>query len=288
MRAAAAAAAMAVLLAVAALGSRGDGHGSLTPPGSGAASSAGHHVVVVAIVVLAPILAVLGAAFFVYAQVHRLRERDADALKKIKQRRRKTAAAFLLILVGISLWLRSGRHFVNPFNHGSGGGGGSGTLGRPGSAHPAVTGSDWTAVVLIWVVLVAAAALLYLRYRASRRSGGLAPAAVFAEEPGESEVARLRRELDPRRAVIAAYASMERLMARDGVARGAHEAPMEYLGRVTLHGHHRVAAVHRLTALFQRGRFSDRPVDEDMRQRAIDAVEELEGEPAADETGADE
>ena len=39
----------------------------------------------------------------------------------------------------------------------------------------------------------------------------------------------------------------------------------------------------RLTALFQRGRFSHRPVDEEMRQRAIDAVEELEGEPGADE-----
>jgi hypothetical protein len=82
--------------------------------------------------------------------------------------------------------------------------------------------------------------------------------------------------------VIAAYAVMERLMARDGLARGAHEAPMEYLGRITLHGHDRVGAVHRLTGLFQRARFSERPVDEDMRRRAIAAVEELAGpgEPA--------
>jgi Domain of unknown function (DUF4129) len=67
------------------------------------------------------------------------------------------------------------------------------------------------------------------------------------------------------------------------LARGVHEAPMEYLGRVTLHGHDRVAAVHRLTGLFQRARFSRRPVDEDMRRRAIAAVEELAddaGEPA--------
>jgi hypothetical protein len=274
---------MAVLLAVAALGSNGDGHGSLAPPGSGAASSAGHHALVVAIVVLAPILAVLGGAFFIYAQVHRLRERDANALKTIKQRRRKAAAGFLLIIIGLALWLRSGHRFVNPFGSGSGGSGGSGTPARPEPAHPAVTGSDWTAVIVIWVVLAAAAVFLFLRYHGSRRSDELAPVPAFAEEPGESEVARLRRELDPRRAVIAAYAAMERLMARDGVARGAHEAPMEYLGRVTLHGHHRVAAVHRLTALFQRGRFSDRPVDEDMRRRAIDAVEELEGDPGAGE-----
>jgi hypothetical protein len=275
---------MAVLLAVAALGSNGDGHGSLAPPGSGAAASAGHHVLVVTIVVLAPILAVLGVFFYLYAQVHRLRERDADADKeRIKQRRRREAAAFLLILVGIALWIRSGRHIANPFAHGGGAGGGSGTLGRPGSGHPAVTGSDWTAIVVIWAVLAVAAVLLYLRYRASRETRELAPLPAFAEEPGESEVIRLRRELDPRRAVIAAYAAMERLLARDGVPRGAHEAPMEYLGRVTLHGHHRVAAVHRLTALFQHGRFSDRPVDEEMRQRAIDAVEELESDPGAGE-----
>ncbi len=59
---------------------------------------------------------------------------------------------------------------------------------------------------------------------------------------------------------------------------------MEYLGRVTLQGHERVACVHRLTALFQRAKFSHRPVDDDMRLRAIAAVEELtmhgRGEPA--------
>ena len=43
--------------------------------------------------------------------------------------------------------------------------------------------------------------------------------------------------------------------------------------------------MHRLTGLFQRARFSHRPVDEDMRRRAIAAVEELAadsdaGEPA--------
>jgi hypothetical protein len=75
--------------------------------------------------------------------------------------------------------------------------------------------------------------------------------------------------------VIAAYAAMERHMAGEGLPRGPHEAPMEYLGRVTLHGHERVACVHRLTALFQRAKFSHRPVDDDMRLRAIAAVEEL-------------
>jgi hypothetical protein len=153
----------------------------------------------------------------------------------------------------------------------------------PRSAHTPITGTDWTAIIVIWALLLTAAAILAVRLRSARGPLRPRPLPAAADEPGEPEVARLRRERNPRRAVIAAYAAMERLMARDGMARGAHEAPMEYLGRVTLQGHHGVAAVHRITALFQRARFSGRPIDEEMRGRAIDAVEELEGEPEAGE-----
>ncbi len=95
------------------------------------------------------------------------------------------------------------------------------------------------------------------------------------DESAGPDIDALRRERNPRRAVIAAYAMMERQLARDGIARGPHEAPMEYLGRVTLHGHPRIATVHRLTGLYQRARFSHRPVSEEMRRGAIAAVEEL-------------
>ena len=103
----------------------------------------------------------------------------------------------------------------------------------------------------------------------------LEPFELGPDGDDEPDLAALRRERNPRRAVIAAYAMMERLMARDGLPRSAHEAPMEYLGRVTRAGHARVAQVHRLTGLFQRARFSDRPVDQDMRRRALAAAEEL-------------
>ncbi len=150
-------------------------------------------------------------------------------------------------------------------------------------ANHAISTTDWTLAGFVWVALAAAVALILWRSRLVRQRreppGAIAPAA----EPDEPDLESLRRERNPRRAVIAAYAAMERLMARDGLPRGVHEAPMEYLGRVTLHGYDRVAPVHRLTGLFQRARFSHRPVDEDMRQRAIAAVEELAddaGEPA--------
>ena len=105
-----------------------------------------------------------------------------------------------------------------------------------------------------------------------------------AEEPAGPDLDSLRRERNPRRAVIAAYAVMEGLMDRDGLPRDVHEAPMEYLGRVTRHGHTRVVSVHRLTGLFQRARFSHRTVDESMREQAIAAVEDL----AADSHDSDE
>ena len=289
MRPAAAGAAMAVLLAVAALATRGGGSGSTAPPGSGVAANAGHHAVIIVIVVLTPILALLGGALFIYAQIFRLRERDAEAVKRVKRNRRRLAIAFAVFLAIEAYALRTGHrpwgflHLRNPFSSGGGRSHGIASHRVPRPAHTAITGTDWTAIVVIWALVLAAAAILLLRFRASRGPLEAREAAAQAEDDGEPEVVRLRRERNPRRAVIAAYAAMERLMARDGIPRGAHEAPMEYLGRVTLHGHHGVAAVHRITGLFQRARFSGRPIDEEMRARAIDAVEELEGDPEAGE-----
>jgi hypothetical protein len=283
VRAAAAAAAMAVLLAVAAVATRGGG-GSTAPPGSGVASSAGHHAAVIVIVVMTPILALLGGALFIYAQVFRMRERDVEAVKRIKRNRRRLAIAFAVFLAIEAYALRTGHqpfsflHLSNPFSSSGGKSHGIAPHRVPRSAHTAITGTDWTAIVVIWILLLAAGAILFLRFRTSRGSLQARAAPAEAGETGEPEVGRLRRERNPRRAVIAAYAAMERLMARDGIPRGAHEAPMEYLGRVTLQGHHGVAAVHRITALFQRARFSGRSIDEDMRGRAIEAVEELERE----------
>jgi membrane protein implicated in regulation of membrane protease activity len=272
---------MVGLLAVAAVATRGDGTDSTAPPGTAAAASAGHHVFIIAAVVLTPILALLGMAFFLYAQIYRRRELDPEAQRQQRQRRIR-AAVLAAVVLGLTLYyLRTGKnplqflHLHNPF----------GTVGqtrahrpfagRPGHPHPAVSGADWTVAVIVWAALVVAAVVIFARARGRTRD--LAPFALAdeAEPSAEPDLERLRRERNPRRAVIAAYAAMERHMAGEGLPRGPHEAPMEYLGRVTLHGHERVACVHRLTALFQRAKFSHRPVDDDMRLRAIAAVEEL-------------
>jgi hypothetical protein len=282
---------MVGLLAVAAVATRGDGKDSTAPPGTAAAASAGHHVFIVAAVVLTPILAALGMAFFLYAQIYRRRQLDPEAQQERRARQIRVGVVAAACLAALVYWLRTGHnplqflHLRNPF-------GGIGQTqahrpfaNRPGHAHATVSGADWTVAVIVWAALAVAAVVIFARSRRRRRDH-LAPLALVGEaEPSAApDLDRLRRERNPRRAVIAAYAAMERHMAGEGLPRGAHEAPMEYLGRVTLQGHERVACVHRLTALFQRAKFSHRPVDDDMRLRAIAAVEELtmhgRGEPA--------
>ena len=82
----------------------------------------------------------------------------------------------------------------------------------------------------------------------------------------------LRREADPRRAVIAAYAQMERVLGRHGLPRDRAEAPFEYLGRMLGELRVRPEAALALTELFERARFSDHEIDAAMKDEAIDAL----------------
>jgi hypothetical protein len=96
----------------------------------------------------------------------------------------------------------------------------------------------------------------------------------------------LEREPDPRRAVIAAWARMERGLAAAGLPRHPAEAPFEYAARVLASalapthrgtpsgfpGPLRSASVHRLTGLFERAKFSRHPVGQADRDQAIDAL----------------
>jgi len=86
----------------------------------------------------------------------------------------------------------------------------------------------------------------------------------------------LRAEPDPRRAVIRAYARLERMAAASGVPRRPAEAPLEYLGRLLAGLDVGPAAVRRLTSLFERAKFSHHAIDESMKQEAIAALESVQ------------
>ena len=91
----------------------------------------------------------------------------------------------------------------------------------------------------------------------------------------------LRAEPDPRRAVIAAYARMERALAAYGVPRRRAEAPLEYLDRVARELPGELAArrlVFELTHLFERAKFSPHAVDAEMKEDAIASLASLRDE----------
>jgi len=82
----------------------------------------------------------------------------------------------------------------------------------------------------------------------------------------------LRSDPDLRRAIIAAYARMERALAAAGLPRHEAEAPLEYVERALLTLDTSAAAVRRLTDLFQWARFSQHDPDPSMRDEAVDAL----------------
>jgi hypothetical protein len=82
----------------------------------------------------------------------------------------------------------------------------------------------------------------------------------------------LRSDPDVRRAIIAAYARMERALGRSGIPRLASEAPFEYLERALRELETSAAAARRLTDLFERAKFSQHEPDETMRNDAVDAL----------------
>jgi uncharacterized membrane protein len=102
----------------------------------------------------------------------------------------------------------------------------------------------------------------------------------------ETTIDDLRSERNARRAVIAAYASMERTLAAHGLARHRSEAPLEYLAHILRGLRVRESAVRTLTSLFEYAKFSDHEVDEQMKQEAIDALLAIRDDLQRDEAAA--
>lgn len=88
----------------------------------------------------------------------------------------------------------------------------------------------------------------------------------------------IRDERDPRRAVVAAYARMERALAAHGLPRQRSEAPAEYLERALEELSASASSASRLTRLFEWARFSDHPVEPGMKEEAIQALEAVRDE----------
>ena len=153
---------------------------------------------------------------------------------------------------------------------------GQGQRPAPGEIESAEAGRlefKWKAAIGAAVVVAGAVGAYAVARRRARASAEDEP--ELAQELAlvlDDTLEDLRRERDARRAVIAAYARMERTLATHGLPRRPFEAPLEYLARVLGALRVRSAAVLDLTSLFERAKFSQHAVDEAMKEEAIGAL----------------
>jgi hypothetical protein len=150
---------------------------------------------------------------------------------------------------------------------------------KPGPAAPAHGHLSWVAGIGAIAFLAAAAAAVWFSSRTTSQPDKirLSRAETLSDALDES-LAELRAEPDPRRAIIAAYAHMERALAAAGLPRRPAEAPLEYLERALVDLDATAASASRLTDLFRVAKFSDHPLDAEAKEDAIDALEAVRDE----------
>jgi uncharacterized protein DUF4129 len=156
-----------------------------------------------------------------------------------------------------------------------------GALPRPQESAPPETYEPEFALIPVLVVvglatiaIVAAAVALRRKHPPPRDEGMAAALAAVLDDTLDD----LRAEKDPRKAIIAAYARLERTFAAHGLPRRLHETPEEYLARVGSEVELGQRSLRRLTDLFTRAKFSPHDVDAGMKDEAIDALSTVRDE----------
>jgi hypothetical protein len=211
---------------------------------------------------------------------------------KLPERKKQTKLAAALFLAGVVIGLALASRFADLSRL-------RGSEGRGMTPAPAATATDggqrqvqphppefqWVPVLLLAGAALTTAAVLSARRRARRRPFEPTTDADLVDELAallDDTLDDLRAEPDPRRAVIAAYARMERALAAYGFARRVFEAPLEYLDRISSPLHERLPPARRLvfelTHLYERAKFSSHEIDAAMKHDAITRLEFLRDE----------
>ena len=131
----------------------------------------------------------------------------------------------------------------------------------------------WTLLGLLLAAVIVVACWLLQRGRATAGDATDGPTAASAAV--QAALSALESTADPRAAVIAAYAAMERTLAAHGLGRSPAEAPREYLRRVLVASSATEREATTLTASFEEARFSLHPITEQIRDRALAALSSM-------------
>jgi hypothetical protein len=147
----------------------------------------------------------------------------------------------------------------------------------------------WLPVTVTFALTATGVAAMLLAER-RRRPREDAPETVGGTVVGvlEDTLDDLYAEADPRRAVIAAYARLERALAAQGLPRHAPETHEEYLARILGQLDVGTRSIRRLTDLFMQAKFSQHAVDIAMREEAIVLLALVRDELRAAEEGRTE
>lgn len=263
-------AALLVLLAVVGLASRAH-----TAVGGGPVRSVSSDILVEYLLLLTVAAAVIVVPVAIWAFVSGRGEEDMKL-----PARKNWMVAVLVFMTGlsvVSLLLLSvlkhhrGRDAVKPLAPLL-------ALAGRGARTPQAVRFDWMPVIVVsalTAVGVAAAGVIIVRRREPAAKRGVAEALALTLDESLDD---LRGDLDPRSAVIFAYAHMEHVLAQFGLEREPSEAPREYLRRVLPGIGAGADSVERLTALYEHARFSPHEVDGGMKDEAIAALETLRDE----------
>jgi membrane protease YdiL (CAAX protease family) len=265
--------AVTALLAVVAIASRAHSPGG----GSGGGSVHAPELVVRYLVAMAMVLVPIGSMMVIWAAAT---GRKMKLLERQSNWRRTaiTVVFAIVVLLVTALVVRKQRPNGITGPVGSNNSGGGATDGKPGSTSP----EHW----LIWYVLgsillgllVTAVLALNFRRRHAEEIDREAELAQALDIVLADTLEDLRGELDPRRAVISAYARMEQTFAAYGAPRGAAQTPQEYVGTALDRLHVSEHAVTRLTGLYERAKFSTHEIGGPMKDEAIDVLAALREE----------
>jgi len=200
----------------------------------------------------------------------------------------RTLFTFALVAIPIAFLIR---HFVtihaHPRRAGPPGAGGP-ALGKGGAKirvghHAAGTAQfHWVVALIVGcllfvVVASIVAAIVWKRMRGDEWEREAALSAALDEVLADT-LDDLRAEQNPRRAVIRAFARMEKTFAAHRVEREPAETPREYVERALDRLGVSSASVRQLTNLYERAKFSRLEIDESMKADAIDALAGLRAE----------
>jgi Domain of unknown function (DUF4129) len=180
-------------------------------------------------------------------------------------------ASLIAIPIALLLWAR-GRGAVRPPSF---------RLGHlhasltPVSPPPPWQGWTWGPALLV-VGTVSVAALVSFLARRRRHEPAGPPASARLAEAVRRSIDDIRRDPDPRHAVIAAYARMEESLEDGGWPRRPSSAPFEYVEEALERMSVPPTPTRSLTELFEIARFSPRPVDDAMKERAVAALVEVD------------